>query len=147
MKRVVPVPEHCIGCRLCEMACITSHSKSGDLVIAMKNEVPEGLVSRKLVVGDAEECVALGCRHCSDAACVRACHTGAMVKDEKGRTVYDETKCVGCWACVMACEYGSIQRVGGEVRRILKCDLCADAGKPACVQACPNKALILAEED
>ena len=29
MKRVYPVKEYCIGCKLCELACLQVHSKSG----------------------------------------------------------------------------------------------------------------------
>ncbi|MBS7622878.1 hypothetical protein KEJ39_04285 [Candidatus Bathyarchaeota archaeon] len=30
-------------------------------------------------------------------------------------------------------------------RKVSKCDLCAGLGEPACVQNCPNRALVLQE--
>ncbi len=38
MKRVYPDKDYCIGCHLCELACITAHSKSKDLIVAYREE-------------------------------------------------------------------------------------------------------------
>jgi carbon-monoxide dehydrogenase iron sulfur subunit len=45
----------------------------------------------------------------------------------------------------MTCPYGMINRE--EERRIaVKCDRCPEREEPACVNACPTKALVFAEE-
>lgn len=143
MKRVYPNKEFCIGCHLCELACITAHSKSKDLIIAYTKERPEeGLEGCKRFQERGSVCVALSCRHCDDPSCVAACISGALSKDpETGATVYDQEKCVGCWSCLMACPYGAIRR-HPVLNKIIKCDLCKDRKEgPACVAACPNLAL------
>lgn len=143
MKRVYPNKDFCIGCHICELACLTAHSKSKDLILAYTVERGEsGLSSCKHVHEGGPTCVALSCRHCEEPSCVAACISGALQKDpETGRTVYDREKCVGCWSCLMACPFGAIARHPLEAK-IVKCDLCHDRpGGPACVAACPNKAL------
>jgi len=143
MKRVYPDKAFCIGCHICELACLTAHSKSKDLILAYTVERGQnGLASCKHVHEGGPTCVALSCRHCDEPSCVAACISGALQKDpDTGRTVYDRDKCVGCWSCLMACPYGAIARHPLEAK-IVKCDLCFDRpGGPACVEACPNKAL------
>ncbi len=88
------------------------------------------------------------CQHCEDAACVAACPTGAMARDARtGAVVSDGNKCIGCWMCVMVCPFGGVSAdpVG---KKALKCDRCPDRTAegldPACVSACPTKALLYA---
>ncbi|WP_027183378.1 4Fe-4S dicluster domain-containing protein [Desulfovibrio inopinatus] len=143
MKKVHPIKEVCIGCHLCEIACVTAHSQSGDIVIAWREERRQGLIeSCRHVVHKGPVCVALSCRHCEEPACVATCISGALTKDPvSGRTEYDASKCVGCWSCLMACPFGAIQRHPTR-KCIVKCDLCAGRETPACVEACPNMALV-----
>ncbi|WP_243546445.1 4Fe-4S dicluster domain-containing protein [Pseudodesulfovibrio tunisiensis] len=143
MKRVYPDKDYCIGCHLCELACLTAHSESKDLIIAYTEErARDGLSPCKRVFEKGTVSVAISCRHCDEPSCVAACISGGLQKDpETGRTVYNRDKCVGCWSCLMACPYGAIRRHPTE-NRIVKCDLCADREEgPACVAACPNQAL------
>src|SRR3989338_1510825 len=93
MKIVYPKEEACMACRLCEVACITEHSKSKDTLKAYKNENPAPL-SRTLV----EEIfpglsVSVMCRHCSYAPCIEACFTSAMHRKPDGRVIVNEPKC------------------------------------------------------
>lgn len=147
MKRVKPIIEYCIGCGLCELACLTAHSESGDLVTAYRQEREQGLTSCKRVLHRGPVSVALSCQHCEEPDCIRSCISGALYKDlETGRTEYDPEKCVGCWSCVMACTFGSIHKHPFE-SRIVKCDLCKERGAPACVEVCPNEALVVEEDE
>jgi carbon-monoxide dehydrogenase iron sulfur subunit len=72
--------------------------------------------------------------------------TGAMHKDERGITICDEYRCIGCFMCVMVCPFGVIVK-HREERRIIKCDRCPDRDVPACVNACPTGALTFKEID
>ena len=147
MKRVYPNKDFCIGCRLCELACLTAHSESKDLIIAYTKERLTGLAPCKAVYENGPVCVSLSCRHCEDAFCVSTCISGALYKDKvSGKTMYNESKCVGCWSCMMACPYGAIKR-NPVKKKIIKCDLCEGREMPACVEACPNAALVYEDRD
>jgi carbon-monoxide dehydrogenase iron sulfur subunit len=143
-RRVIPIEEACIGCRLCEVACATEHSRSKDPIRAFKEESPRPR-SRKILEERGPESISLSCRHCDEPPCVDACIAGAMVMDEETRrVVHHPDKCVGCWSCVMNCPFGGIH-MDRERAMVLKCDLCPERENPACVDACPNRALILVE--
>ncbi|WP_457571973.1 4Fe-4S dicluster domain-containing protein [Desulfovulcanus sp.] len=149
MKRVYVNPEVCIGCHICELACMTEHSQSKDLIIAFREEQPQGLIPRNTVDHSGSAgwiSASLSCRHCDEPACVQTCISGALRKDmQTGRVIYDEEQCVGCWSCLMACGFGAIKRHPIK-EKIVKCDLCPGRDVPACVAACPNEALVFEEK-
>lgn len=70
--------------------------------------------------------------------------------DENGIVRVDQTKCMGCRSCQGACPYDAPQ-YNVETRRMSKCDFCSDeitaGGIPACVAACPTRALSFGEHD
>ena len=147
MKKVYAREEYCLGCKLCEVYCVTAHSQSNDIIKAHKNE---NISSRIVIETDDNISFAMQCRHCEDAPCTKACITGAMQKDpETGIVNYDQDKCVGCWTCIMSCPYGAIKRDEFGRNVISKCDLCteklAEDEEPACVTHCPNQALVYKE--
>lgn len=79
------------------------------------------------------------CMHCTDAACIMVCPTGAIHKSEFGTTVIDAGKCIGCNYCIANCTFGVIY-YDQERNRARKCDMCFDRMSngltPACVKAC-----------
>lgn len=134
-----------MACRLCEIACLVAHSKSKKIIKAYKEEFPT-LTPRLIIEQKGPLSFAIQCRHCKDASCVEACITGAMKRDKKtGAVSHDHEKCVGCWMCVMSCPFGVILMDTKEKKVATKCDLCADVREPACVNACPNEALVYKE--
>ncbi|MFG3418107.1 4Fe-4S dicluster domain-containing protein [Micromonospora sp. NPDC048063] len=84
------------------------------------------------------------CKHCTHAACLDVCPTGALFRTEFGTVVVQEDICNGCGYCISACPYGVIDQRKGD-GRAWKCTLCYDrigAGKiPACAQACPTESI------
>ena len=80
MKRIVCNEDVCIGCHLCEIACVTEHSRSKDVIKAYKEESPRPN-SRNLVEEKEAISFSVNCQHCEDPACVEACIAGAMVKN------------------------------------------------------------------
>jgi formate dehydrogenase iron-sulfur subunit len=84
------------------------------------------------------------CKHCTDAACLDVCPTGALFRTEFGTVVVQEDVCNGCGYCVPACPYGVIDQRKGD-GRVWKCTLCYDrlgAGMtPACAKACPTESI------
>src|SRR5258707_14591986 len=81
------------------------------------------------------------CKHCTHAACLDVCPTGALFRTEFGTVVVQQDVCNGCGYCVPACPYGVIDQ-RKEDGRAWKCTLCYDrlgAGQePACAKACPT---------
>ena len=87
---------------------------------------------------------AVSCRHCEEPLCVKGCITGAL-SIRNGVIEVDRSKCVGCYTCILSCPYGAI--MPSQDGAIQKCELCMKNrdGKPACVQGCPNKAIVFEE--
>ena len=48
--------------------------------------------------------------------------------------------------CVMNCPIGVIQIDKKNNRIVSKCDRCVERGMPACVEHCPNEAILLVDE-
>ncbi len=84
------------------------------------------------------------CKHCTSAACMQVCPTGAIFRTEFGTVVVQADVCNGCGYCVPACPFGVIDR-REEDGRAFKCTLCYDRLKdgmePACAHACPTQSI------
>ena len=96
------------------------------------------------------------CKHCTHAACLDVCPTGALFRTEFGTVVVQDDVCNGCGYCVPACPYGVIERRKGpagarNVGIAQKCTLCYDrlgAGlEPACAKACPTDSIQFGDLD
>jgi formate dehydrogenase iron-sulfur subunit len=84
------------------------------------------------------------CKHCTHAACLDVCPTGALIRTEYGTVLVQDDVCNGCGYCVPACPYGVID-VRPDTGGAAKCTLCQDrlgAGlMPACATACPTESI------
>jgi len=170
----------CIGCKACEVACKEwnlipadgadgldllgmSYDNTGALgadtwrhvafieqsrpVQVSSGHVPdgpgEGRELRWLMASDV-------CKHCTHAACLDVCPTGALFRTEFGTVVVQQDVCNGCGYCVSACPYGVIDRRAGD-GRAWKCTLCYDRLKadlhPACASACPTESIQFGDLD
>jgi formate dehydrogenase iron-sulfur subunit len=96
------------------------------------------------------------CKHCTHAACLDVCPTGALFRTEFGTVVVQEDVCNGCGYCVPACPFGVIDRRVGErgtknVGLAQKCTLCYDRLHddlmPACAKACPTESIQFGDVD
>lgn len=88
------------------------------------------------------------CHHCTDAACVKVCPTGALSHNELGFVQYDRDKCSGCGYCSEYCPFEVPQlqtnKISGDAL-MDKCTFCIDRvtnDQPtACAEACPTGAI------
>ena len=141
MKRIYVEEKWCLACHLCEYNCAWANSGLNDMVKALKGVVihPRIRIEEKGSVS-----FAVSCRHCDDPLCQKGCISGAL-RYANGHVTIDQDKCVGCYTCVMLCPYGAI--MPSEHGAVQKCDLCMSnqAGEPACVRGCPNRAIVFEE--
>lgn len=84
------------------------------------------------------------CKHCTNAGCLDACPTGALIRTEHQTVVLQPDVCNGCGYCVPACPFGVVDRDHAD-GRAAKCTLCydrlADGLEPACAKACPTDSI------
>ena len=150
MKRMILELDggRCVSCGACAIACMDQNDIDSVAVDTPFRQVftieEEG--ERGLYCGY----FSTACMHCANAPCVVGCPAGCLQKDpETGFTVYDNTNCIGCHSCAMACPFG-VPSFGAD-GKMIKCDGCADRVKngelPACVKACPFGALHLYTEE
>lgn len=134
----------CAGCRTCQVACKDC------------KRLPEGVLYRRAAtytVGSFPKVQAFSmsfsCNHCARPACVAACPVGAMRQADDGTVLPDAEACVGCGSCVLACPYQVPQLLPDGTAG--KCDGCfslrAEGETPACVAACPMRALDFGERE
>ena len=84
------------------------------------------------------------CKHCTEAACLDVCPTGALMRTEFGTVVVQDDVCNGCGYCVAACPFGVIERRetdGGAHKCTLCYDRLGDGLTPACAKACPTESI------
>jgi formate dehydrogenase iron-sulfur subunit len=88
------------------------------------------------------------CKHCTNAGCLDACPTGAIIRNEFGDVYVQPDICNGCGYCQPACPFGVIE-VNHDDGRAWKCTLCYDRQKdglePACAKACPTQSIQFGE--
>jgi anaerobic dimethyl sulfoxide reductase subunit B (iron-sulfur subunit) len=139
----------CSGCKACQIACKD------------KNQLPIGVLWRRVyeVSGGSWQRqndawttdvfaynLSLACNHCVHPKCAGVCPVDAYVVRDDGVVYINESKCMGCGYCSWACPYAA-PRYNPELGHMTKCNFCydnIDAGQPpACVAACPMRALNL----
>ncbi len=134
----------CIGCRTCEVACIESHAVPRGAEYRRVHTYTNGAYPNAFMYH-----MSIACNHCENPICVSVCPTLAMHRDpEDGTVQHDDEKCIGCRSCAMACPYGAPHFVADQ-GIVKKCDACIDfraqGEEPACVAACPMRALAFGE--
>jgi nitrate reductase beta subunit len=83
------------------------------------------------------------CNHCTNAACVAACPSGAIYKrGEDGLVLINQEKCRGWRMCVSACPYKKVfyNWKEGRSEKCIGCYPRIESGEaPACFAACPGR--------
>ena len=140
----------CIGCKQCEQACAEKNQLPYNETVAGEQWQSDHKFTAVLSKGD--KFMRRMCMNCQDPACASVCPVGAMRKTTAGPVIYEESRCMGCRYCMVACPFGVPKYEWSKVLpRVQKCTMCADrvqAGKPtACAEACPTGATKFGERD
>jgi Fe-S-cluster-containing dehydrogenase component len=144
--------DRCIGCKTCIVACRNFH-KLVDHENCMPGQMPSYIRVESRTEGTyplvTEQCWVMPCQHCKTAPCMKACPSGAIVKDPgNGIVRILRDKCKGEKKCLEACPWAVIQfDEAGKFAH--KCDLCYDlvvfGGKPVCAEVCMTDAITFGE--
>ncbi len=176
---VIADPRRCIGCYACVAGCVESHRQAG------LQAYPRLYIIHTPPLGT----MPIQCHQCEEPACAAVCPVKAITV-QNNSVCLNESQCIGCKMCAIACPFGAIIPGGSPVPKFdfnvgqytyvntpyqgdpmalrefaledrlsllnwnigqktiaVKCDLCyfREEG-PACVIACPHKALRLVDE-
>jgi anaerobic dimethyl sulfoxide reductase subunit B (iron-sulfur subunit) len=130
--------ERCVGCRACEIACMTENKNKGGWIrnVQIGPERVEGKLVRYFMT--------LMCMHCGDAPCMQVCPAKAITRKPNGVVIIDENLCIGCKFCLWACPFGA-PTYNFEKGKMEKCRLCLERLEngmpPACYQTCHVRAI------
>jgi formate dehydrogenase iron-sulfur subunit len=138
----------CIGCGACALAC----QEINGLPI---EEHPQALSADNwtFVRQQAGLNIRKQCMHCVDPSCASVCPVKALHKTPEGPVIYDESRCIGCRYCMLACPF-SVPTYEWDKRlpKVQKCIMCyekrvKDGLPPACASVCPMGATVFGERD
>ncbi|HXY48580.1 MAG TPA: 4Fe-4S dicluster domain-containing protein [Terriglobales bacterium] len=140
----------CIGCKQCEKACAEHNQLPYDDATAAEEAQSDHKFT--VVLTQSDHFMRRLCMNCEDPACASVCPVGALHKTAAGPVLYQESRCMGCRYCMVACPFSVPKYEWGKLApRVRKCTMCADrvlAGKPtACAEVCPTGATKFGERE
>uniref|UniRef100_E6PD09 Formate dehydrogenase-N, Fe-S (Beta) subunit, nitrate-inducible n=1 Tax=mine drainage metagenome TaxID=410659 RepID=E6PD09_9ZZZZ len=117
----------CIGCKACEVACkqwnelpsdgyeFTGNSYDNTSQLSGTTWRHVDFIERESVdesgVTASWSMLSDVCKHCTNAGCLEACPTGAIVRNEFGSVFVQPDVCNGCGYCVVSCPFGVIDLI------------------------------------
>jgi anaerobic dimethyl sulfoxide reductase subunit B (iron-sulfur subunit) len=145
----------CSGCKACMVACKDRQNLADGEKFRKVYEFAGGSWSKQSDNSYRQDVyayyVSMACNQCDDPACLNICPGKVYTKRESdGMVVFDTSKCISCFACKEVCPY-SAPTYDYENKYMKKCVMCSDETSedgipaPACVAACPSRALEFGE--
>lgn len=151
----------CDGCKACTVACQKEHylPKDQEWIKVLSETDSEGLKTYFVRL----------CQMCENPPCLKVCPTAATFKRDDGVVLIDQSKCIGCRMCMVACPYEAryfnyneplkpptpfsnpmpefpVPQQKGTVGKCILCIHNAEKGKvPYCVDACTMDALYIGD--
>lgn len=115
----------CIGCRLCEKACVYNAIKINDNLASINYSY----------------CVECG-------ACVVKCPQNTIIIEDKpnfkGRkALIDQDICIGCTICFKVCKFEAVKGGKPKVKHLIDTPKCVGCG--LCAEKCPKKCIKMEE--
>ncbi|MBK6345789.1 MAG: 4Fe-4S dicluster domain-containing protein [Bacteroidales bacterium] len=143
----------CKGCRGCEYDCADANGLPEPEPTKNIKGLRKPDENRRTVINEHKTSkgtvyVKMQCMHCNEPACAAACLTQAMSKTKEGPVIWRGDKCMGCRYCMVSCPFDMPKfEYHSPNPKIQKCTMCYDTrilkGElPACVENCPNEALM-----
>jgi formate hydrogenlyase subunit 2 len=99
---IIADPKLCIGCNTCMASCSEEHRLQG------LQALPRLQVKRS-----AYDSAPVMCHQCEDAPCVQVCPVNA-IRHQDSAIVLNESLCVSCKLCGIACPFGAIGFAGSR---------------------------------
>jgi len=164
---LVDIPK-CVGCESCTVACklwneLKWDPRQKDKTARDRAQEPNkglwaddwtsiNLYEPQLDGKPVFRFVKTQCFHCEDPACASACFSKAFQKLPLGPVIYDQSLCVGCRYCMLACPFDVIKFEWEKaIPGVRKCQMCAtrivNNAVPACASVCPTGALTFGVRD
>ncbi len=162
----------CTACRACQVACKqwneNDQGEGEKTVNRGSYENPPDLSPRTWLKMEFREIewgekvdwlfTRRACMHCTDAACVKVCPSGALYHHQLGFVAYNKDICTGCGYCADFCPFHvprSNRNLITGMAKMDKCTFCTTPGldriavdyEPACVKSCPTDALKYGDRD
>ena len=143
----------CKGCRGCEYDCADANGlpepiPTKDIKGLRTTDDKHRTVVNEYKTSKGIVYAKMQCMHCNEPACASACLTQAMTKTKDGPVIWREDKCMGCRYCMVSCPFNIPKfEYHSANPKIEKCTMCFETrvkkGElPACVENCPNEALM-----
>ena len=140
---------NCIGCRACQVACKQWNETDGEQTVLDSDlgfQNPAALSAKTLTLiafhefenaqkpgGIESAFVMQRCLHCLEPACVSACPTTALYRQDDGPVSYNDDECIGCRYCQLACPWDvPTSEWNSHAPKISKCTHCADRVRSRC---------------
>jgi sulfur reductase FeS subunit len=154
----------CVGCQACMAACSTENHTpywSGKFRTKVEDN------ARGIYPNVRRELLPRLCMHCENTPCLSACPTGATYMTDDGIVRVNIDRCIGCFACCIACPYDARYAYDGHdveeatalygsasshpMPHVDKCSFCEhrikDGLEPACAATCPTGARTFGDLD
>jgi len=140
----------CIGCKACEQGCAERNKLPYSDTIAA--EQVQSAHKFTVVMTKGEKFMRRLCMNCEEPTCASVCPVAALRKTKDGPVIYEESRCMGCRYCMVACPFGVPKYEWAKaLPAVRKCDMCSDrvaAGKmTACAEVCPTGATKFGERE